>query len=266
MIAHNEVQLHLTHWGSAGPKIVLVHGSAQGSRVEGRQHFGAQRSIADQGFQLIVPDRPGHGLSPDPERPDDPVLDGALIAELLDGGAHLVGHSFGGCVALNAAALRPDVTLSLTLIEPAMQKLAMNHPAVRKFGLRMLATILFSTSPERRARRFAELVGIPASAPVGKDSAEMRRVGKAIRRLRLPSAETLKDQLGAVREHRVPLLVITGGWSSAFDAVGRRAAEIGGGTHMIVDAPHHFPHLASASFNERFVAFLRKTEVYRGSS
>jgi len=111
-----------------------VHGGAQGSGAAGERNFAAQRPLADRSFQLIVPDRPGHGRSPDPGRPDDAEADGQWVAELLEGGSHLVGHSFGGAVALAAAARRAGNVLSLTLIEPAMHKVAASDPRVRQFG------------------------------------------------------------------------------------------------------------------------------------
>ena len=74
----------------------------------------AQSQLGENGWQVLAPDRPGHGRSKAPGRPDDPEADGEWVAQLLgDGahllgdGAHLVGHSFGGCVVLNAAA-RPQ--------------------------------------------------------------------------------------------------------------------------------------------------------------
>ena len=117
--------IHVIRWGSTGPRVVTVHGSAQGSEVGGDKHFSRQAELAHQGLQIVVPDRPGHGRSPDPGRPDDAEADGAWVADMLNDGAHLVGHSFGGCVALAAAARRPEAVLSLTLIEPAVLALAM---------------------------------------------------------------------------------------------------------------------------------------------
>ena len=119
--------LNITRWGDAGPRVVMVHGSAQGSRVGGARHFSKQAALKDRGWQIVVPDRPGHGLSRAPGRPDDAELDGEWVAEMLEGGAHLVGHSFGGAVALAAAARRPEAVYSLTLIEPAMQALSLIH-------------------------------------------------------------------------------------------------------------------------------------------
>ena len=64
----------------------------------------------------------------------------------LGDGAHLVGHSFGGCVALAATSRRPTAVKSLTLIEPGMQALAIDRLPVLLFVLRMLATLKLSFS------------------------------------------------------------------------------------------------------------------------
>ena len=255
--------IHVTRWGGSGPAVVLIHGSAQGSRVGGEQHFAAQQALATQGWQLIVPDRPGHGRSPAPGRPDDAEADGAWVADLLGGGAHLVGHSFGGCVALAAAARRPDAVRSLTLIEPGMQKLAIDDPHVRRFVLRLVATMIFSFSPERRAARFAKLVGIPGNIRGGASREELKAMGRGIAKLKVPAADTLRRELGVVKAAGIPLLVVTGGWSPSFDAVGARAATVGGGRHEIVSSPNHFPNLMPA-FNPLLTTFLSTAEARHG--
>jgi pimeloyl-ACP methyl ester carboxylesterase len=98
--------IHITRWGDSGPRVVFVHGGAQGTDVAGESNFSNQKILAARGWQPIVPDRPGHGKSPDPGRPDDAEADGTWVADLFGDGAHLLGHSFGGCVALSAAAVR----------------------------------------------------------------------------------------------------------------------------------------------------------------
>ena len=70
------VALHVTHWGHAGEKIILVHGGVQGSKRGGADHFPTQKALVDDGFHVLVPDRPGHGQSAFPGRPDDPEADG----------------------------------------------------------------------------------------------------------------------------------------------------------------------------------------------
>jgi pimeloyl-ACP methyl ester carboxylesterase len=49
----------------------------------------------------------------------------------MGGGAHLVGHSYGGLGALFAAARRLEATLSLALLEPAALALGQDDPAGR---------------------------------------------------------------------------------------------------------------------------------------
>jgi pimeloyl-ACP methyl ester carboxylesterase len=105
--------LFVHSWG-AGTPVVLVHGSLATSNEE----WQAQRPLADEGFRLLVVDRRGYGQSPVVEG-EDFLRDADDIAELMDEGAHLVGHSYGGLVVLFAAARRPEATLSLALLEPA---------------------------------------------------------------------------------------------------------------------------------------------------
>lgn len=255
--------IHLTRWGDSGPRVVLVHGSAQGSRIGGDHHFAAQQALGGEGWQVIVPDRPGHGHSPAPGRPDDAEADGTWVAELLGDGAHLVGHSFGGCVALAAAAGRPDAVRSLTLIEPGMQKLAIDDPRVRRFVLKLVTTLIFSFSAERRAVRFARLVGIPSEIRGGKSREELKAMGRGIAKLKVPAAATLRRELETIERAGIPLLVVTGGWSPSFDAVGARVAAAGGGRHRIVASPNHFPNL-TPGFNPVLTAFMTAADARHG--
>jgi lipase len=113
----NDAVLHFRESG-AGVPVVALHGSASS---------GAQwRSLAghlEGRFRVITPDLPGYGGS---EAAKGRALGlggdaGQIIGLLATLGepAHLVGHSFGGAVALKIARLRPDLVRSLTLIEPA---------------------------------------------------------------------------------------------------------------------------------------------------
>lgn len=257
----SQAPLHVTRWGDHGPRVVLVHGSAQGSSVGGDTHFSRQQALAEKGFQVFVPDRPGHGRSPAPGRPDDAEADAEWVVDLLEGGAHLVGHSFGGCVALAAAARKPKAVRSLTLIEPGMQKLATDDPAVRKFGIRILAAVLLSLTAAGRAERFSRIVGIPQDVRGGRNRDELTQIGRGIARLKLPSAVTLTRELATIKEAAIPLLVVTGGWNQAFDVVGKRVAQVGGGAHRLVSSPHHFANLVSDEFNEMFTVFAREAEA-----
>jgi len=103
----------------AGAPIVLLHGSA-GSDAHWRPLF----ERLGERFRLIAPNLHSYGET-DPwpgARPlglgDEAAIVHALI-ERLDAPVHLVGHSYGGAVAMRVALERPDTLNRLTLVEPA---------------------------------------------------------------------------------------------------------------------------------------------------
>src|ERR687891_2204690 len=117
-------------------RLVLVHGSVLGGAATWR----GQQPLADR-FELVVVERPGSPPNPPVERVDFEV-DAGFVAERLEPGDHVVGHSYGGIVSLLAAARRPEAVGSLTVIEPPATRVAADHPAVAPFaegGVRMWA-------------------------------------------------------------------------------------------------------------------------------
>lgn len=102
-----------------GEPVVLLHSSGSTS--------GQWRALAEhlsQRYHVIAPDLYGYGGT-GPWLGDQPFMLEceaeialALLAR-LDRRAHLVGHSYGGAVALHVAGVRRDLLASLTLVEPA---------------------------------------------------------------------------------------------------------------------------------------------------
>ena len=86
-------------------------------------------------------------------------------------------------------------------------------------------------------------------------------MGRGFARLKLPSKDEVLEQLTIVRQHKIPLTVVTGGWNSAFDAVAARVAELGGGRHIVIQSPHHFPQNVSEEFNDLLDATMLKAEA-----
>ena len=107
---------------------MFVHGSV----VNGRATWAAQRPLAER-FELLVLDRPGFPPNPPVARVDFET-DARLVADLLQPGDHLVGHSYGGVISLLAAAARPERLGSLTVIEPPATTVAAGNPAVDAFA------------------------------------------------------------------------------------------------------------------------------------
>ena len=183
------------------------------------------------------------------------------VADMLEDGAHLVGHSFGGCVALAAAARKPEAVRSLTLIEPAVLALAVNRPEVRSLLLKIVAKTYLTFSDAARIKRFSTLLHIPDEIRGGADAATLKRMGKAIKALRLPPPGRLRQQVESVKPAGIPFLVVTGGWSPAFEVAADATAALGAGRRLVIPSPHHFPHLVSDAFNTAFSALVRKAEA-----
>jgi pimeloyl-ACP methyl ester carboxylesterase len=127
-----------THIGSRieghGPAIVLLH-SSMGSKSQWRTLMERMRGT----HRLIAIDLHGYGDSAMPECPDrfslaDEVrLVQSKLAQVLAPGErfHLVGHSFGGGVALRLAHGNPERIRSLALYEPtAFHLLNSSDPAL----------------------------------------------------------------------------------------------------------------------------------------
>lgn len=250
--------IHVSQWGQQGPRVVMVHGGAQGTSSAGHKNFSEQEALGAQGWQLLVPDRPGHGLSPDPGRPDDAEADGSWVAEMLGDGAHLLGHSFGGLVALAAARKRPEAVKSLTLIEPALLKVATRSPAVLKMALGMAMAMILPYSNATKAQKAMKILGIPDVFALSKD--DLASLGASLKRAKLPSKGEMEAYLAAVRDAGIPLLIISGTFSPGFIATGETASALGAGKHVVVPSEHHFPQWAGASFNAILADFWNEAE------
>jgi len=193
-------------------RLVLVHGSIVG----GGPTWGAQLPLAER-FELVVLDRPGFPPNPPVERVDFEV-DAELVAGLLEPGDHLVGHSYGGVISLLAAAARPELVRSLTVIEPPATRVALDHPAVAEFaaGGRELYASGQTDDAEKFLRRFLTAVGstfIPPS-PLPPD---LEQGARALVVERGPwEAEIPLEALGGAP---FPKLVVSGAHHPAFDAI-----------------------------------------------
>jgi 2-hydroxymuconate-semialdehyde hydrolase len=103
--------------GGEGPPIVLLHGLG-GAAANWRLVAPA---LAEE-RRVLVPELPGHGRSERLEAASlDPFAEAMLAVAAAEDAlpAPWVGHSFGGVVALRAAALRPDAVSGLVLAATA---------------------------------------------------------------------------------------------------------------------------------------------------
>lgn len=102
------------------PPVLFLHGWG----LTPRAYTTPLHALADRGHAILAPTLPGFGGSdPLPTHRQNVAGVAEHLGDFLDASAHsgpldVVGHSFGGGVALALAATRPDLVSSLTLICP----------------------------------------------------------------------------------------------------------------------------------------------------
>jgi pimeloyl-ACP methyl ester carboxylesterase len=105
-------------WSDDGPCVVFIHGALNDHSV----WTLLARWYAHHGYRVLAVDQPGHGRSDGPPLASVEALADWVLA-LLDAakvpGAHLVGHSMGSLIALEAAARAPGRAAGLVMVGTA---------------------------------------------------------------------------------------------------------------------------------------------------
>jgi len=112
--------------------LLCLHSSGS----SGRQ-WGAYSAPLASRFRVVAPDLLGYAVerrwpTGTPASLDDEAK--ALAALLPPAGAHVLGHSYGGSIALQLALRWPERVKSLTLYEPVRFALLFGHPATETAG------------------------------------------------------------------------------------------------------------------------------------
>ena len=227
-----------------------------GSVVNGDATWGAQRPLEER-FELIVPNRRGFPPGPDVESVD--YEDEAVwLDAFLEPRTHLVGHSYGGVIALLAAARRPELVRSLTVIEPPALAVARGNPVADAFAAR--STLLWESGPhdpESFLRGFLEAVNAPA--PRGNISPALLQGARTLMVERYPwTAEIPLDELAAAP---FPKLVVSGGHSEPFDAVCDVLEERLGAERAVFPGAGHAVQRLGEPFNDVLADFVERAEA-----
>ncbi|WP_300377307.1 alpha/beta hydrolase [Henriciella sp.] len=115
----NGVPVHVIKAGMDGPVVLMIHGAS----ANAREFTFTLAPRLSENHQVLMADRPGHGYSGRPEDGEElgvqaAQMAGALRALAPDQQAVVVGHSYGGSVALRLALDHPELVKGLVLLAP----------------------------------------------------------------------------------------------------------------------------------------------------
>jgi pimeloyl-ACP methyl ester carboxylesterase len=234
------------------PRLLFVHGSV----VNAELTWSAQKPLSGR-FEIGAPNRRGFPPGPDVERVD--FEDEAVWLEpFLEPEAHLVGHSYGGLIALLAAARRPNLVRSLTVVEPPAFGVARGNPAVDELRTRIEEHWLEGPrDPAAFLRGFLELVGAPT--PPGQFNAQLLQGARTLMVERNPGEAVIP--WGELAGAPFPTLVVSGGHSPAFEAVCDVLAERLDAERAVLRGAGHSVQRLGAPFNELLASFVERAET-----
>ena len=234
-------------------RLVLVHGSVVGAAAT----WAPQQPLARR-YELVAVERPGFPPNPPVERVDFEV-DAALVRKLLREGDHLVGHSYGGVIALLAAAGSPEAIRSLTVLEPPATRVALGQPDADRFaeGGRTWWETGPTRDPEAFLRGFLHAVGSewdpPSPLPPDlEQGARMLVVERGTWEAEIP--------FDALRAGGFPTLVVSGAHHAGFDAIcDALENELGAERAVLPGVGHTIPR--HPGFNDVLVDFVERASA-----
>lgn len=214
-------------YGSGSPRVLALHG------------WGRDRSdftVALDGFDAVSLDLPGFGVSPPPPVPAGAAWYAERIRPVLEtfpAPPVVVGHSFGGRVAVVAAADHPELVGGLLLIGVPLLHRADRTGARSPLGYRLV----------KLANRWRLLSDERLEAARSRYGSADYRAAAGVMRSVLVTAvnETYEEEL---RRLRCPVRLLWGAEDREVPVeIAERAAELAGGAPLEVleGVGHHVP-------------------------
>jgi pimeloyl-ACP methyl ester carboxylesterase len=196
--------------------IVLVHGDFG----DGFASWGTTCALIGRRRRTVVIDRPGFGE----DVPADArfsiageahaLLD--IVADLGIPSFHLVGHSYGGLIALEMAITQPGIVRSLHLIEPPLLDLLLEEPLVQEMDrrVRWIVERHDEIGDEAATEAFFSMIGAERAVERLRGTPEWDRLcGHATRFARGEVAGSYPSSALARLSGMIPVGLYTGGRS-----------------------------------------------------
>jgi pimeloyl-ACP methyl ester carboxylesterase len=232
-------------------RLLLVHGSV----VNAELTWNAQKPLAER-FDLVTPNRRGFPPGGDVERVD--FEDEARWLEpFLEPGTHVAGHSYGGVIALLAAARRPELVRSLTVVEPPAFGIARGLDGVDAYVARLDELWASALEPEPFLRAFMATIGAPV--PSGRFNAALLQGARTLRVERPPQEAEIP--LAELKVAPFRILAVSGAHEPAFEAVCDVLAEQAGAERAVLPGAGHSVQRLGPPFNELLAGFVERAEA-----
>lgn len=230
--------------GPVGPPVLFLHGWALGSRAYKR----AIRRLTSRGCRVYAPALPSFGGTADlPATAMDITGYAAWVSSFMevvgiDEPALVIGHSFGGGIAIKLAHTRPDLVRYLVLLN-SVGGVAPRPPVAWVAGFGRELWPLSQGMETVRAMR-ADLIPNLVRNPLG-----LARAG------RLAQEADLRAELADLRHRGVPVMALTsdgdgviprGAFEALCDAVGTDGHVIAGRHSWLLADPDYFGEVLAA--------------------
>jgi pimeloyl-ACP methyl ester carboxylesterase len=248
--------------------VTLVHGGVFHS---GPAWAGTIGPLVQEGYRVIAVDRRGYGRSPEgnayPVTVGLQAEDVATTLELRDvADSHLVGVSYGALVCLELALQRPELVMSLTLIEPTIFAWLEDDPDYAQWVDRFAeleTRAATGNPPQTWLSEWLSLIDPAMARSLKPGSPAWPLVERSQdRRWKEESVLLYRPDEQALEALGVPTLIVNGSESEpALHAVGEMLADrIPGAIHVTMpEAGHQLHAERSATFNDLLARFLAQS-------
>lgn len=244
--------------------VVLLHASASSSA-----QWRFLSAALSASHVVAAPDLVGYGTTPPWRGPgafrlEDEAVHVRRLVRLLGQPADLVGHSYGGAVALHVARTSPELVRRLVLIEPVAFHLLRDGDAIDRAGLREFAALAIEvrrSDDAGAAQRFVDYwngEGAWARVPAEKRAPVIAAIPKL--RLEIEAALGEPATLASLKTVRAPVLLLQGGLTqlSTRCVAHRLAHALPDVVHRVIrGAGHMLPLTHRDEVNAPIVAYLR---------